>query len=334
MDALMDGSMHDLAMLILLVVVIVFVIVLIILVVHFIGTARKVNKTIDEIQPTIDAANKVLEDIQPAVKRVDPLIERVSLTVDAVNLEIMRADTILSDISEVTSTATGAVTRVAEITDAPLNLLNTATDKVRDLFGSSKERRQAEKVVRRSAERGANPGGVGSGEADCPDPRAETKTVPVSGVAAGNGSVAGNGSGSVAQGTAQDASESLLDDSAAMRQQALEQIYADQESGVAPKSEPAVEAHSVPVDRAAAPPEASTRVDRPAPVGQSAPQGFTALSLDETDTAGRTTGESPQGGVVQGSAIQGGSVQVDYIPDFEPDDVTETPGPAAGQPRG
>lgn len=150
--------MNDLAMLVLLIVIIIFVIVLIVLAVHFIGTVRKLNKTIDDIQPAIDSANKMLEDIQPAVKRIDPLMERVSLTVDAVNLEIMRADTILSDISEVTSTATDAVGKVAEITDAPLNLLNAATDKVRDLFGTSKEKRKAEKVVRNTAHNSAKRG--------------------------------------------------------------------------------------------------------------------------------------------------------------------------------
>jgi len=143
--------MNDMAMLVLLIVISAFVIALIILVFHIIGTIRKVNKTIDEIQPTIDTANKMLEDLQPAIQRIDPLIERVSLTVDAVNLEIMRADTILSDISKLTSTATDAVGKVAEITDAPLNLLNAATDRVRNMFGSSKDKRVAKDMVRRSA---------------------------------------------------------------------------------------------------------------------------------------------------------------------------------------
>ncbi len=151
-----DIVMNDIVMLVLLVVIVLFVVTLIVLVIHFIGTVRKVNKTIDDIQPTIATANKMLEELQPAVKRIDPLMERVSLTVDAVNLEIMRADTILSDISDVTSTASGAVGKVAEITDAPLNLLNAATDKVKNLFGTSKEKRSAERVVRRAAARNEN----------------------------------------------------------------------------------------------------------------------------------------------------------------------------------
>ncbi|MDR2672996.1 MAG: hypothetical protein LBC35_06945 [Coriobacteriales bacterium] len=149
--------MSELILQILYVIIAIFVISLIVLVFHFVSTVRKVNKTIDELGPTIDNMNKIMTDVQPilqsvqpAVQRVDPLLERVSLTVDAVNLEIMRADTILANVSDMTDTATGALDKVAGITDAPLNLLNAATDKVRDLFGSSHQKHAAEKVVRRA----------------------------------------------------------------------------------------------------------------------------------------------------------------------------------------
>ncbi|MCL1890575.1 MAG: hypothetical protein FWG00_00855 [Coriobacteriia bacterium] len=113
----------------------VLIFVLIILAIHFIVTVRKVNRTIDDIAPTIKKVNDTIDSIQPAIQRVDPLLERVSLTVDAVNLEIMRADQILADISEVTEVASGAVGKVADITDAPLSLLSSAGEKLRSVFG-------------------------------------------------------------------------------------------------------------------------------------------------------------------------------------------------------
>jgi hypothetical protein len=92
--------------------------------------------------------NNTLDALQPALKRVDPLMERVSLTIDAVNLEIMRADQILADVSDVTNVASGAVKKVSDITDAPLNLLTSATDKVRSIFVD----RKADKTAEREAQ--------------------------------------------------------------------------------------------------------------------------------------------------------------------------------------
>jgi hypothetical protein len=73
-------------------------------------------------------------------------LERVSLTVDAVNLEIMRADQILSDVSDVTGVASGAARKVSDLTEAPLNLLTSATDKLRSVFVDKKAERRAERV--------------------------------------------------------------------------------------------------------------------------------------------------------------------------------------------
>jgi hypothetical protein len=102
------------------------------------GTVRKINTTIDDISPSIAKVNQTIDALQPAIQRVDPLLERVSLTVDAVNLEIMRADQILADLGEVTDVASDAVGRVAEITDAPLNRLTSASDKMRNFFSGNR----------------------------------------------------------------------------------------------------------------------------------------------------------------------------------------------------
>jgi uncharacterized protein YoxC len=117
---------------------IIALLVLAIALIELIRTLRRVRKTVNDLEPTIIQVNNSLETLEPALKRVDPLMERVSLTVDAVNLEIMRADQILADLSDVTNVASGAVKKVTNITEAPLNILSSATDKVRKIFSDNK----------------------------------------------------------------------------------------------------------------------------------------------------------------------------------------------------
>ncbi|NLG10113.1 MAG: DUF948 domain-containing protein [Coriobacteriaceae bacterium] len=101
-------------------------------------TLRRTRATVKDLDPVIDKVNSIAESLEPSSKRIDPLFERVSLTVDAVNLEIMRADQILSDVSDVTGTLSGTITKVTDITDAPLNLLSSAAEKVRDIFSGKR----------------------------------------------------------------------------------------------------------------------------------------------------------------------------------------------------
>ena len=54
------------------------------------------------------------------------------MTVDAANLEIMRLDQILEDVSEITDSASNAVGAVETVTNAPMEIMNNVTSKVRD----------------------------------------------------------------------------------------------------------------------------------------------------------------------------------------------------------
>lgn len=116
----------------------ILVVVLIWAFIEFALTIRRTRTTVKNLDPTIEKVNSIIASLEPSSKRIDPLLERVSLTVDAVNLEIMRADQILSDVSDVTGTLSGTITKVTDITDAPLNLLSSAADKVRDIFTGKK----------------------------------------------------------------------------------------------------------------------------------------------------------------------------------------------------
>ena len=93
-----------------------------------------VNKS---LKPTLENVQNMVEELEPTIKRIDPIvaqvnpmIDRVSLTVDAANLEIMRIDTILEDVGNITTTAASAVGAVDKITNAPLNAISGVASKI------------------------------------------------------------------------------------------------------------------------------------------------------------------------------------------------------------
>ena len=101
-------------------------------------TIRKTRTTVTDIQkqldPTLQSVQHITASIEPVTAKVDPLVDRVSLTVDAANLEIMRVDQILEDVSQITGSATKTMDAVGTITNAPLDLVTSVTDKVRSKF--------------------------------------------------------------------------------------------------------------------------------------------------------------------------------------------------------
>ncbi|MDR3036822.1 MAG: hypothetical protein LBU31_00195 [Coriobacteriales bacterium] len=132
-------------------VAILLLVVLIVAAIEIIRTVRKVRRTVDDVMPSLSDAvvkfNGAFDTLEPSLKRIDPLLERVSLTVDAVNLEIMRADQILADISDVTDVASGTAKRVSGIAEAPLNLLTSATDKIRSVFSDRKPEQKTARAL-------------------------------------------------------------------------------------------------------------------------------------------------------------------------------------------
>jgi hypothetical protein len=110
-------------------------------------TIKQATEVLENLGPTIQHANEILETLEPALKRADPLMERVSLTIDAVNLEIMRADQILANLTDVTDVASNAAKKVSTITDTPLNLLTSATDKVRTIFTDRKTEKDTQAAL-------------------------------------------------------------------------------------------------------------------------------------------------------------------------------------------
>jgi uncharacterized membrane-anchored protein YhcB (DUF1043 family) len=105
----------------------------------------KVTTTLDTLNPALENVRELTDELKPAVEGVDPLVQRLTLTVDAANLEIMRLDAILEDVTQVTDAAQKATAAVEGITNAPMDVMTSVTQKVRAHIkapGASKESRE------------------------------------------------------------------------------------------------------------------------------------------------------------------------------------------------
>lgn len=115
-------------------------IALIVFLIEFVRTVRSARTTIDNVQkqlePTLAHVEQITNEIKPAIAKVDPLMDRVSLTIDAANLEMMRVDQILEDVTAITDTASNAVEAVDNVANAPLELMNNVSSKVRKVLKS------------------------------------------------------------------------------------------------------------------------------------------------------------------------------------------------------
>lgn len=135
-------GLSDYVYVIFLVVCVIAVIALIVALCELSSTLRKTRKTVtelkEELDPTLENVKNITDALQPAVAKIDPLIDRVQLTVDAANLEIMRLDTIMGNLGEISGSLTSAVEAVDTMANAPLNLVNKATSKINGVLNGGK----------------------------------------------------------------------------------------------------------------------------------------------------------------------------------------------------
>lgn len=107
-------------------------------VIELVFTVRGVRKTVNDLKgqldPTLSDVQQIVSDVQPTIKKVDPLMDRVTLTVDSVNLEMMRVDEILDNVTQITGGVNKAVGAVDNVTSAPLDLVNSLTNRFRTKF--------------------------------------------------------------------------------------------------------------------------------------------------------------------------------------------------------
>ena len=145
-------GMNDLALTVLIWVGVAAIAALIWLVIEAALTVRSARNTITElserVEPTLAHVEQITESLKPAIDRLDPLIERASLTVDSVNLELMQIDKILSDTSNITGTASGAVQKISDVANAPANLASEAADKLKGVFGKKKKEKKVKNACK------------------------------------------------------------------------------------------------------------------------------------------------------------------------------------------
>lgn len=101
-----------------------------------------VERITTELEPAVQSVKAITAQLEPTMAKVDPLLDRVTLTVDAANLEIMRVDQILEDVTQITGSVSSTLDTVDAVTNAPLELVSSVTDRVRSAVkprGASKE---------------------------------------------------------------------------------------------------------------------------------------------------------------------------------------------------
>lgn len=161
MGAISKGNAMDVGFISEVILPVVFVIVGIALVwaiVELVLVLRRTRKTVEtletSVKPIIDDVQKVAADakemtasIKPAIDRVDPLVERASLAVDAANLEIMRLDGILENVDAITSSAASATEAVDTVANAPLKIVNAASEKLREALSGKKASDESAKLA-------------------------------------------------------------------------------------------------------------------------------------------------------------------------------------------
>ena len=117
------------------------VVALIVLIVVLVRAAQSMRH-INEITAAAAA------DLAPSFKRVEPLVDRAELTMDTLNLELLRVDSILEDVEQVTDVAGKTADTVNAITNAPTNAVASLAEKLRGALGSRRKAKlKAERVV-------------------------------------------------------------------------------------------------------------------------------------------------------------------------------------------
>ncbi len=117
------------------------------------STRSMVDETNKNLQPTLRNVDKLTEGLQPTIDKTGPLMDRVNLTVDELNLELMRLDQLMSDIGDVTATASNAAGAVDTVTKAPAKLVNSVSDRVFQALNGSRTSAASAALAEAAAER-------------------------------------------------------------------------------------------------------------------------------------------------------------------------------------
>lgn len=101
-----------------------------------------VSETISELRPTVAKLDGIVDELGPATKQLEPILEKASTTVDLVNVNLVRTESVLSDVNTATTTAAQISTSVTgaagNAASAVAGVVNKVAGKVSEKVGSNK----------------------------------------------------------------------------------------------------------------------------------------------------------------------------------------------------
>lgn len=99
----------------------------------------RVAATMKSVQGIAAEAEK---EVKPALTKVNPMVDKAELMLDTVNLEMLRVDSILEDVEQVTDVAGKAASTVDTVTAAPAEVVTSLVDRIRGSIGAKKSNKK------------------------------------------------------------------------------------------------------------------------------------------------------------------------------------------------
>jgi uncharacterized protein YoxC len=108
-------------------------IIVLVLLIRILVSANKTMKSVEVI------AGEAEKEVPPALKKVNPIVDKAELTIDTVNLEMLRVDSILEDVEQVSTVAGKTATAVDTVTSGPADAVSSLVDRIRGSLGSKRK---------------------------------------------------------------------------------------------------------------------------------------------------------------------------------------------------
>lgn len=99
----------------------------------------RASLTMKSVQNMAESAEK---EVTPALAKVNPMVDKAELMLDTVNLEMLRVDSILEDVEQITDVAGKAATTVDTVTSAPAEAVTSLLDRIRGAIDSKRSNKQ------------------------------------------------------------------------------------------------------------------------------------------------------------------------------------------------
>lgn len=111
----------------------------------------RTSKTMKSVQNMAAEAEKevtpAFAKVNPIVDKIDPIVDKAELLVDTVNLEMLRVDSILEDVEQVSDVAGKAATTVDNVTSGPAEAVNSFVDRIRGSISAKRNDKLKESRV-------------------------------------------------------------------------------------------------------------------------------------------------------------------------------------------